>query len=186
MREKISRISGRDKSLIALAIVSSLLTLGMAFLFPFEAEEYKNWGYVGIGVAVFLASVPVVSPIPAFVATFFAAGHLNPVLLVVISAAGSTLGEYVAFILGDGLDGFIAHRKWHIWLKKLFFKAPFIFLVIWVALPNPIQALGQVFAGSTGYPWWKFGLATLLGNMIWFSLVVWAGDWLLKQGLLGL
>jgi membrane protein DedA with SNARE-associated domain len=106
------------------------------------------------------------------------AASVLPLLpLILVAGLAATIGESMAYLLGDGIESLIGDAKWHKRLKSLFLKAPFIFLVIWIALPNPIQTLGQVFAGSVKYPFGKYILATMLGNLIWYTSVAMSGYW---------
>lgn len=181
---KFTKISRRDKFLLAFVFVFNLILMAFLLLSDVDLETYAALGYLGVGTANFMTSATIFTPVSAAVVTFIAAKSLDPVLLIVISSIGTTIGEGVIYILGDGIDEVVNQYKWHKKLKKWFFKAPFLFLVIWVALPNPVQAFGQIFAGSTRYPIWKYSLAIFIGNAIWFTLVVYAGQWFFDLGLI--
>lgn len=164
------------------SLVANFVVLFIALSGSRDAEDYAALGYVGVATANFLNSATLFSPIPAFVATFLAASVLNPVILVLLSSSVVTVGESVPYFLGGGVNKAFADYKWHKQLRHYFYKSPFLFLVVWIGLPNPVQSLGQVFAGTVKYPFWKYSLATFLGNLIWFSIVVLSArglfDWL--------
>lgn len=158
--------------------LSSLIGVGVLVILIFDPEIVERWGYAGyagIGLANLLNSAALFSPVPTYLLAFLGARQFDPLLLVIITSFCASLGELVPYLFGDGINQLVEKRKWHQKLKRWFYISPFWFLVIWIALPNPAQTLGQAFAGSVHYPWWKYLAANLLGNFIWFSGVVFVG-----------
>lgn len=147
----------------------------MTFFFPFDVEAYQGIGYLAIGAINLLSNAAMVSLVPAWIVIIAASSYLNPVVLVLLAAVTASTGELTDFIFGDGIEKMINDTKWHRRITNWFDKAPFLFLIIWVAIPNPIQAIGQIYAGSTKYPIWKYWVASVIGNSIWYTMVVFFG-----------
>lgn len=186
--QKFKKVDRRDRFLIVFSLISTIVSLGAGIVFVFDqqlVEQYTEYGYLGIALINFISDVPPFSPIPASLVTFAATSNssFDVTLLVLISAIATTVGQAFQYLFGDGIDKLVRDYKWHERLRNLFYRQPFLFLVIWIALPNPIQSLGQIFVGTAEYPIWKYMIAAFIGNCIWFSLVVSAGGWLFSLSL---
>ncbi len=184
LRQKIELIDKRDWYLIIGVTLINITIVAFVVLSGGTIEEYAALGYLGVFTANILNSAVLFSPLPAFAVTFLAASQLDPVILIIISSIAAAIGESAIYLAGDGIDKLVNDFRWHKFIRRLFDRSPFLFLVVWISIPNPIQAFGQMFAGSVSYPFWKYFLATLLGNFIWFVLVVYSGQWLFEQGIL--
>jgi membrane protein DedA with SNARE-associated domain len=182
MFPKLKKLTSRDTVMIFFSLLVSLFSLFLLLIFSFDTDQYAGLGYLGIILTNILTSTAIYSPVPAWLVSLRAAQFLNPYLIILVSALTVTCGEFTKYFFGDGVEVWVADRKWHKFLKGLFLRAPFLFMVIWVALPNPIQSLGEAFAGSTNYSIRRYFLATFIGNCIWFTLVVFAGRILLGVG----
>jgi uncharacterized membrane protein YdjX (TVP38/TMEM64 family) len=178
-KAKAKRLRRRDWMLIVASLGVSTIVLIMTFFFPFDDEQWSAAGYLGVALVNIMAAAALYSPIPAWLVSFRAAEYLNPITIILISSIAVTIGESTKYFFGEGLEHLVNDYKWHKRLSKLFLWKPFLFLVVWIALPNPIQSLGEVFAGSTKYPIHKYLLATLIGNLIWFMGVVALGRFFL-------
>lgn len=180
--EKFKKVDRRDRFLIVFSVIAAIASLLMTAPFLVNrsfADQYVNYGYLGVGFVNFISDVAPFSPVPASLVTFAAASNasFSAPILILISAFATTMGQAFQYLFGDGIDKLVNDYKWHSKLKELFFKSPFIFLVIWIALPNPVKSLGQIFVGTAEYPFWKYLIAAMIGNTIWFYLVVVLGDW---------
>jgi membrane protein YqaA with SNARE-associated domain len=183
--KKVGGLNRRDKILFFGGLAVNVLMLILVAANWKDANEYVALGYIGVAVACLINGSLIISPVPAFLVVFIASKILNPFLLIAVAAVSVSIGESAKYFIGEGIDGLVSKYKWHGFLKRMFLKAPFLFLVVWISLPNPIQAIGQMFAGSVNYPFWKFALATVLGNLIWYTSVVNFGQWLFASGIVG-
>jgi membrane protein DedA with SNARE-associated domain len=173
----------RDKLLILFSLLTVCMTIGIAFLIPFDLKTYSGFGYGGIFLITALNASATFSPLPTYLLPVVAAQYLNPVLVVIVAAGAAMIGETVKYWFGDGIDKVVRDYRWHKWLSRWFYRSPFLFLVVWIALPNPVQSLGQVFAGSAEYPFWKYAIASFIGNAIWFTMTIQFGSWIISLGL---
>ncbi len=179
---KFAKVDQRDRFLIVFSLLVGVLSLLLTLPFLFSSEivgQYTSYGYLGVGFINFLSDVAPFSPVPASLVTFAAANNpgFNNLLLILVSAIATTCGQVFQYLFGDGIDKLVRDYKWHARLRALFFKSPFIFLVVWIALPNPVKSIGQIFVGTAEYPFWKYFIAALIGNSIWFASVVYFGRW---------
>ena len=174
--QKFAQVDRRDRILIAVTTIINLAIFILFLFVDFSEESIAAYGYLGVGISNLLNSATLMSFVPVWATTMIAAKGLNGPLVVLIATSVTTIGESVAYFMGDGVDKLIRDYKWHKTFRKWFYKSPFLFLVIWIGLPNPAQSIGQVFAGSVEYPYWKYILATFIGNIIWFSILVYIGQ----------
>jgi membrane protein DedA with SNARE-associated domain len=138
-----------------------------------------RYGYMGTFVVVLLASSGV--PLPAgellIAAAIFAAHthRLDPVLLVLVSAAGAVMGGASGYGIGTtagaaGLrrfGGYVGFGPARVRLGQyLFLKygGKIVFFVRFVALVGPF---GGVLAGTNRMPWPRFMMFNALGGVCW-------------------
>lgn len=137
----------------------------------------ETWGYLGIFIVNFVGSATIFLPFPAFLITFTAAAFLNPWLVGIISGVGSAIGELTGYALGRGGGKLLdKHQKKILkrterWTKKhgVF---PVIFLFALTPLPDDIIG---IIAGVIKYDIKYFFLATVLGKIILYTAIAWAG-----------
>lgn len=138
----------------------------------------QSYGYIGAFVMSVIGSATIILPAPYFIVIFGMAGlpGMNPVLLAAASAVGSAVGELTGFWLGKyGGKAFIKkNAKWLKAAKKWFDKNGFLTLVFLAAAPLPTD-IGGIIAGTSNYSRTKFFIAMLIGKMVKFSVVVYAG-----------
>ena len=150
-------------------------------------NEYIGYGYAGAFIVALVSSASLVLPVPglAIIAAIGGAPGFNPVLVGLIAAVGSTIGELTGYGLGFG--GRIALEKvpkYDIivgWMRKWGSATIFVLSLI----PNPVFDVAGIAAGALKFPLWKFLFWGFLGRIpktimyayfgVWFS-------WLLKLG----
>ena len=141
----------------------------------------QQYGYFGAFVAGFLSSFTLFIPSPTFVGIFFIGGVMNPILVGISAALGSTLGESISYLFGFGISK-AAKKKYKKTIKKiekLFLKyKPGVVIFIFAATPLPFDVVGIV-AGVVNYDKKKFLIATLAGKLVKFIFIAVAGFYLL-------
>jgi len=135
-----------------------------------------TYGYLGVFAMSLIGSATIVFPVPYFIVIFGLATTLNPVLLVVASALGSSIGELTAFFLGKYGSKLIVKKqaRWFRLTEKWFRRNGFLTLVFLSAAPLPTD-IGGIVAGTLGYSKGRFFLAILIGKLVKFAVIVAAG-----------
>jgi membrane protein YqaA with SNARE-associated domain len=132
--------------------------------------------YLGYASAFFgnlVASSTVVFPIPFFAVYAYLATFLNPILLALISAFGSTLGEFVSYTLGYAGSDLLKKSKHFKFAKKWFKKNGMLTIFFFAATPLPDDVVGLI-AGSVNYNRSKFFSACLVGKLLMFLFIAFA------------
>ncbi|HEA84424.1 MAG TPA: hypothetical protein ENI04_00350 [Candidatus Wildermuthbacteria bacterium] len=133
----------------------------------------QNFGYGGVFLISLISAATIIFPIPGFAAIPIGAHFLHPLLVAIVGALGSSIGELVAYgaarggiSIGDGK--FI---KWSERLAKWFEKINgFTIIILFAATPLPHDVVG-LFAGIIKYDIKKFFLATLIGKFLMFLVL---------------
>lgn len=129
----------------------------------------KKYGYFGLFLVVFVtnASLFVGIPTPTYILLAVAAG-MNPWLVTIVAAFASALGESTGYVLGVGSRKAIERKYGHLleqW-KYYFRKHAFLTMVVIASLPFPPDDIAGIIAGSMGYDYKMFLLATFIGKSI--------------------
>ena len=130
-------------------------------------------GYGGIFIISLVSSATILFPFPGFIAIPLGAHFLNPLLVAIVGAVGSAIGELVAYGAGRGGRALAQARSKKIdrWSERLarWFKRVngFTIIILFAATPLPHDAAG-IFAGIIKYDIKKFFLATLIGKFLLF------------------
>jgi membrane protein YqaA with SNARE-associated domain len=128
---------------------------------------------------MFFSSATVLLPAPGF-ATVVAASsiaQLNPWLLGVFAAIGSSFGELTGYLVGIGGRKAL-RRSGGRWMQRCeYFMRRWGFVTVFVmaTIPNPFFDAVGILAGSLGYPARRLWVACLLGNLIKYTCIAWLG-----------
>jgi len=170
-----NQTSRTQKVVAVLAVAALNIALLVA---PIDYSSLKGIAYPGAFLITLIANAAVVLPVPYIPIVMHIARTADSIVLVVLLAAlGSALGESVAFAVGrvekELLDG-------HPWFEKLrgFFcheKRAFFFLLFFAMPLNPVFDLGGFGAGALGVRFRTFFVAVMLGRIVRFSLIAYLG-----------
>ncbi len=163
------------RNLAVYSAVAGLVVLAVLGVYAYAKNPemfnavVKDYGYIGLFLAVFItnASLFVGIPTPTYIFLAVAAG-LNPLLVTLVAAAASALGESTGYVLGAGSKALFEKkygelmREW----ERYFHKHAFLTIVVIAALPFPPDDVAGVLAGGFGYDYRKFLLATFIGKFI--------------------
>lgn len=144
------------------------------FLFRNKLVYLQNLGYLGIFLINLIGSATILLPVPALVSAFIGGAFLNPFLVAVFSAFGSTLGELTGYMAGIGGKEFIKDKrvkKIEGWMEKYGIWTLFAL----AAIPNPIFDLAGLVAGATKVPVYKYFVAVFSGKFIRFLFISYLG-----------
>jgi membrane protein YqaA with SNARE-associated domain len=132
--------------------------------------------YLGYASAFFgnlIASSTVIFPVPFFAVYAYLATFLNPILLAVISAFGSALGEFVSYTLGYAGSDLLKKSKYFKLAKRWFKRNGALTIFLFAATPLPDDVVGLV-AGAANYNRSKFFIACLIGKLLMFLFIAFA------------
>ena len=136
-----------------------------------------TWGYFGIFLVNVIASATIIMPIPSLIITFTAGAVLNPVLVGLVAALGSTIGELTGYAIGVGGSEILEkkNKKWVDKTKKWSEKrGMFLVIFLFAITPLPDDIVG-ILAGIVKYDIKKFFIASFIGKAIINIIVATAG-----------
>lgn len=139
----------------------------------------ESFGLPAIFVASAIASATIVIPTPFNLVVFLIAPFYDPLILTLVTATGTTIGELSAYALGMGGEAAITHFKKSTEkeinkIKHVFEKYGFWAIILFALTPLPLDIVG-VLAGMTRYNIKKFFVGTLIGKMGQYAIIVYGG-----------
>lgn len=139
--------------------VMSLTLVILPLYFRQWFQEFAALGLVGIFVFNVIGSATVLIPSTAIVSVGVGGSLYNPLLVALFSAAGSALGEMVAYVLGYSSGKVVNVRQYKriykvfsIWFEKSGELTVFLLAFI----PNPFFDVVGIFAGISRFSMGKF------------------------------
>lgn len=133
-----------------------------------------NWGYLGAFLVAAIANASVVVPVPYYPLVARLGQAFDPWGIVGAAAAGSALGEMVAFWVGRTGRSVVENKPFYHWLQKEL-KHPWrsgIVLFLLAAPPNPAFDVAGLLAGAIGLSPWTFFFTVFFGRIIRMGIVV--------------
>lgn len=160
---------GRIAFLLIAALGLNLLVLFIPLAWIEGVRGYGLLGYVVAFGVTALANASVVVPVP-YPGLIAALGSVvgNALGVAVAGAAGSTLGESTAFLVGRAGKGVVEDTRFGRWVRHQL-RTPlraFVVLFLLSAPPNPFFDVAGLTAGSVGVSYPVFFGATFLGRII--------------------
>jgi len=164
---------------IALVIVISVVL----FVFRHEIEGLKEYAYLGVFVVSLLSSATVVVPVPGVAVFIPLLTTLNPVLVGIVGAAGSIIGELTGYAAGYSSRDLASRGKFYQRVEKWMHKRGSLIIFLFSFLPVlPLDVAGIV-AGALHYPLWKFMLVAWIGKTLKYIALMlgaaWGVNWLM-------
>ena len=140
-------------------------------------EAVRRFGYMGLFAAAAISGFNLLVPVPviAFFPVLVQSG-LEPVLTVVVIAAGMTTGDLIGYLVGHTARQVMGERDHRILrrlgsLRERHRVLPFVVMFLYAAfapVPNEVLVIPLAFLR---YPVAGIFTAVLLGNLIFNSLV---------------
>lgn len=162
--------------LIALAALS-LLFLPLFFKVGFQ--EFQSLGLLGIFLINLIGSATIFFPAPAFLSVGVGGNLYNPIMVALIGALGSSIGEAVGYVFGFSSKKIITYEKNHHFLFAFFrflFKKYGDFMVLFFSfLPNPVFDGIGIFAGASEYSIKRFMVLTFIGRFARYIIIAYVG-----------
>ena len=151
------------------SLLLSVILIFLAFHFEQHLHRFRSLGLLGIFLANLIGSSTIFLPAPA-IATVVAGGVIFPPLLVaLVAAVGSSLGDLLSYFLGRAGTHVLLNHSEHIFyikFKKLFSRFASLFIFLFALIPNPFFDAVGILAGATEYQPVKYFLIMFAGRLI--------------------
>lgn len=165
------------RPLLVILAVALLNVLAYLILTPERIELLGTLGYASAFTVAGIANATVVIPVPYY-PIIARLGQVFDVWGVVLAAAaGSALGESVAFFVGRAGQGTARKTRFYIWVQDQLhhpWRAALVLFLL-AAPPNPAFDVAGLLAGALGLPLWLFLGSVFLGRLIRMGMVVLVG-----------
>ena len=142
-------------------------------------------GYLATFYLNLIGSATIILPLPGVLAACVAAESsfgLNLILIGLVGAAGSTLGETTAYLAGYAGQNAITNLRWYPRIHSLMERHGAVTLFLVSVIPTPFFDLAGIAAGALNYPFRKFMLYVFAGKAIRLIIMAYACrqgiDWL--------
>jgi membrane protein YqaA with SNARE-associated domain len=166
--------------LLGIAVVAA--NVAVFLLLPPELlERLGGFGYLGAFFAAWLANATVLVPVPYFPLLIRLGQVVDPWGVALAAAAGSALGELVAYYVGRSGRSAVAQTRFYHWVRGQLshpWRAPLLLFAL-SAPPMPIFDVAGLLAGALGVPVGVFFASVFLGRIIRMAAVVFIGVGLL-------
>lgn len=159
-----------------------LNTIVYLLLPPKLVSRLGRLGYIGAFAVAAFANATVIVPVPYYPVIARLAQGLNVWGVIIAAAAGSAVGESVAYFVGRSGHRVVEETRASVWVVRQMrqpWKAALLLLGL-SAPPNPAFDVVGLLAGALGIPFWLFLVSVFLGRIIRMGLVAFAGltfDW---------
>jgi membrane protein YqaA with SNARE-associated domain len=159
------------------AVALVLNVVAYLLLSPRLVAHLGRFGYVGAFAMAAIANATILIPVPYYPVIARLAQALNVWGIILAAAAGSALGETVAYFVGRSGKGVVQHSSINDWIQRQMRNKWRAALVLFLlsAPPNPAFDVAGLLAGAFGLPLWVFLISVFLGRIIRMGLVAFAG-----------
>lgn len=149
-------------------------------MLEFFLQISQQWAYIGVFAATLIGAAVFILPTPVFVLVFILAAPqfgFDPFLLGIAGGLGASIGEMSSWLIGHaGKKVFLKkYKKKLAEIEASFHKYhPFVIIFVFSASPLPIDIVGA-FCGVVGYSWKKVYPPMLLGKLVKYWFIAYAG-----------
>ena len=184
-----------DRRRRALEIILFIFIVGLSiaiFLLRDKIKDVSNISYLGLFLLCFLANSTVLLPAPSLMIAASCALIMNPILVAITAAMGSTLGEFVGYIFGTVAKD-LSPRFQRIldkFTSKIHNETLLVF--IFAVLPLPLFDVVGIYSGGTKMNLIKFFAVCYIGKLIKmlvytriYDILDWASSYIQQFGGLG-
>lgn len=138
----------------------------------------EKFGYLGLFlVSVITGALLIFVPFPLGAIVFVLGGTLNPLLVAIIAAVGSTIGGSTKYLIGLGGKEILEkkYEKEMVRVRNAFEKYNFFWWIVAIGLtPFPDDPV-SIFCGIVKYDFKKYFIAMLMGRLILNFITAYAG-----------
>lgn len=159
-------------------VLALLFAVGITVLILLNRErvaQFKALGYPGVFLVAMIGSATVIFPVPHLVVIFTMGSVFNPWLIGLAAGAGDTLGELTGYLTGFALEDVAGRWRLYERFEKWMHTNGDLTLFLLALIPNPVFDMASIVGGLSGFPVWRFFLATWLGKTIKAIVFAWGG-----------
>lgn len=180
-------LSKREKKFLGAFVLVSIIILWALLIYYLPPTEIIDTigiqnGYILTFFAALLGGTSVLFPFPYYLVVFtLGAGGLNPFLLGIFSGIGLMVGDSTSYLLGYSGREIITGRlatifnKIHNWaLQKPKWVMPSLLFTYGAIIPVPNDVI-VIPLGLARYPFIKVVIPLVLGNMVFSTIIAFAG-----------
>lgn len=157
----------KARKIVEIVLVFLIITLSIAiFCTRDKIENVSNLSYLGIYLVCFLANSTVLLPAPSLMIAASCALIMNPFLVAVFAALGSSTGEFVGYAFGTFTKDL--SERFSIIVSKIASKVHSQTLLVFIlaVLPLPLFDFVGIYSGGTKMNLLKFFVACFIGKFI--------------------
>lgn len=134
------------------------------YYFRSSLQHFTDATYVGVFIGCLIANATVLLPSPSLLFVVAASTFLNPALVALSGALGSTLGELVGFMTGRTGASIVpdTYPRIFAFFNQYGLLAVFVFALV----PLPLFDIVGLIAGYAKVPWYKFIICCFLGKFL--------------------
>ncbi len=152
----------KDYLIVCAVVLASI----MIFVFRDNIAEIGKFGYIGVFFLCLFSNLTVFLPAPSLMVVVAYSQILSPVLVAIVGALGTTIGELSGYMLGNALDSI--SQKWEkfiVWIGKRI-KNVYVIVFVFALIPLPFFDFAGVYAGGKKVNLLWFFVACLIGKFI--------------------
>lgn len=169
-----------NSRILQVLVFITALSIGVGILLiPFGSVQSVVVGYGGVFVVALFSAASLFIPGPSMAVAFTAGARFNPLIVSLVAATGSAIGETTSYGAGYGSKSLISNQVEEEGRYKRIFEwiqsHAFLTIFVLAAIPNFLTDMSGLIAGRIGYPFPRFLLATFLGKVIRFGVSAYLG-----------
>ena len=160
-------MNSKFRKILEILFVVVIIALSVViFLMRDKIGNVSDVGYLGLFLLCFLANSTVLLPAPNLMIAASCSLIMNPFLVALSAALGSTLGEFVGYVFGTITKDL--SPKFQRLLDKLTNKVRNQTVVVFILalLPLPLFDIVGIYSGGTKMNLIKFSVACFIGKFI--------------------
>lgn len=183
----------RLRRVLEIIVVVFIIGLSITiFLFKDRIRNVSDISYLGLFLLCFLANATVLLPSPSLMIAASCALIMNPLMVAVVAAAGSTLGEFTGYAFGTVANDL--SPKLRNVLEKFTLKIhnQALLVFIFAVLPLPLFDIVGIYSGGTKMNPFKFFVVCFAGKFIktlvytrMYDMIAWVSSFIPGLGGLG-
>jgi len=160
-----------------LTIVLIVAAFGATVYFREHIQQIERLGYAAVFLVGLVANATIILPLPGLAVTSAMGAVCNPWIVGIVGGVGQALGELTGYMAGYSgqtwVDENPTYRRLTRWMQRHGVWPIFVL----ASIPNPLFDIAGLAAGALRFPWWKFLLSCLAGEIVKNTLFALAGSY---------
>tara|TARA_B100000315_G_scaffold201158_1_gene193544 strand:- start:1585 stop:2211 length:627 start_codon:yes stop_codon:yes gene_type:complete len=177
----VSRPNWRSTdNLLRLGVFLAVIAVVVASYLLQKDITLEQYGYLGVGLIVLLASGGLLMP-PGFIVVCAASSSgtvpeivLTPYWVALIAGTAGTLGELTGYFLGYSGRGIVTRTRIYLKVEGWMRRRGWLIILLVSLVPNLIFDVVGIAAGALRYPLWRFLALVWVGKITRFFIIAYA------------